>query len=279
MKLVEHVKALFGTLQNIPGAYLSDIVAEVQNGGIHTLYSMPPQMHHVNTSRVGLTSNALIRSPSMAVSIGSTGGGAFGSTVLFNPHSQEQPSPVIIGMQGSSAQRLDPMPHKFSGGLERQTSTTVGSQTPIPIGKNPNVELFQQLPIPISRNTNVDLCLQASTPAGNNLNVWAHRVGMGAMKAAAAPPRMGIISKISLSSGQSTTPEHTVETKNMSYFPLVALPKYSSMGVPNARVSEKVEVPTPLGVSSCIPLNKNSPILDLKLVPPLYKHQHPFQVQ
>jgi hypothetical protein len=286
MKLVAHVKALFGTLQNIPVVYPSDLVTEVQKGGVHTLYPMSPQMHHANTSRVGVTGSALVRTQPMAIPVGGVGGTgveALGGTIghstvgriplLFNSCSQTQPQllPVVIGMPGGPIQRPHCVSYMSAGDSGNQTPTTISKspnvdlghqglrpsgknlgvdlrhQEPITIGKNQYVELPRHTPALVDKNSKVELFRQAPTP-----NIWAHRVGMGSMKAT-VPPRLGIISKFSL------TTDHIVEAKNTSCLPSVTSAKCLSVEMPDTRVPDKIEVPTELGVSSHVLVKTNSP--------------------
>ncbi|MCO5595066.1 hypothetical protein L7F22_049103 [Adiantum nelumboides] len=107
LKLIGHVKALFGTLQNVPGAFLSDFVTEVQRGGVHTPYPMAvpaPQLSLTRTPSLPKTLATRTASPAASTNLSAPGVGRLPRNLAAQQqiltHAHSMPTPSALGLSG-----------------------------------------------------------------------------------------------------------------------------------------------------------------------------------
>eukprot|EP00250_Pteridium_aquilinum_P034052 c6947_g1_i2 orf=1396-2277(+) len=230
LKLVGHVKALFGTLQNVPGAFLSDLVSGVQ-GRVHTLYpsAVPaPQLPLRDPVLINIASPALARTPSLPENLGlatTMGVAAFNSSlgcsgvgrlpmllpsqqILAHPHSM--PLPSVLGFQGS-------VPH-FQHSLCDVPGLESLSQPPFP-----SVKSLCTLAGPIDmRPPKVGTSLQPGVVKPSC--IAAPTSSTDSLKSN-PPPQIGIISHFSLS---SSAPSIVIPVSTVSPSPQAGHPSFSA---------------------------------------------------
>lgn len=247
LKLVGHVKALFATLQNVPGAFLSDLVSEVQRGGVHALYSVAmvaPQRPSRDQTPMNLSAPTFMRNlsmPAVMSSIATTGIGAVGSNLghsgvgrlpmllpsqQLHTHPQSMPFPEVVGLQGSVIQLQNSLLHKRGS----------------------------------------DSHSQPSFSSVKSSNTWAEPIDMVPAKADPSP-RTGIISRLSLTTKSScmvasVSPivaektNSSPQTGIISHLSLTT--KSPCMSVPLSTVSKKSNPPPQTGLFGCFPLTTMS---------------------
>lgn len=264
LKLIGHVKALFETLQNIPGAFLSDLVS----GEAQTVYPLAvpaPQLAPRDPLLMNVPSPTLAGSPSLPanMSLAMAGAAAFNSnlgcsgvgrlsTMLASQqiltHAHSWPLPPVLGFQ-------DSVPH-FQHSLRDKPGFESSSRSSFPFFK------------PSCTWTGpVDKMGTSSQPGvANPVCITAPILSTGGVKAN-PPPRTGITRHLSLSAKASSIalPVSKVlssqaghssfsanccltESKGVS-LPIHELPEYSRAHGPSKPVS-RTESPGPVGGNS-----------------------------
>ncbi|KAI5063921.1 hypothetical protein GOP47_0020591 [Adiantum capillus-veneris] len=156
LKLIGHVKALFGTLQNVPGAFLSDLVTEVQGGGVHAAYPMAVPAPQLSLARTPSLPTTFTRTPSSPASmnLSTAGVGRLPSILAAQQqilvHAHSMPSPSVLGFSGGvSYFQHSPCDHSVLESLSNPSfctlqplCTSAGSEDirPIKMGTMPGVK-------------------------------------------------------------------------------------------------------------------------------------------